>query len=129
LERNRVFLPRYEPEVSDVLTFILRKEAVAIITEAQALRAAQKPNSDIEVTAMVRGKEQTFRAQKLLIATGREPNTDGIGLERVGVALDERGDVKVHDELQTNIPNLWAAGDVIGDHTESQMATPVGAHG
>ncbi|WP_448384722.1 FAD-dependent oxidoreductase [Desulfosoma sp.] len=52
-----------------------------------------------------------------------------MGLERVGVALDERGDVKVHDELQTNIPNLWAAGDVIGDHTESQMATPVGAHG
>jgi mercuric reductase len=128
LERSQVILPRYEPEVSDALTFILRKEGVNIVTDAQATRVAQKSKNQIEVTANVSGKEQTFTAQKLLIATGREPNTDGIGLERVGVALDERGYVRVNDELQTSVPNIWAAGDVIGDQTDSQPATPVGAH-
>jgi mercuric reductase len=128
LERSQVILPRYEPEVSDALTFILRKEGVNIVTEAQAMRVAEKANGDIEVTANVSGKMQTFSAQKLLIATGREPNTDGIGLDKVGVALDERGYVKVNDELQTSVPNIWAAGDVIGNQTDSQPATPVGAH-
>ncbi|GAB4468510.1 MAG: mercury(II) reductase [Anaerolineales bacterium] len=128
LERSQVILPRYEPEVSDALTFILRKEGVNIVTEAQATRVAQKADGDIEVTANVSGKKQTFTAQKLLIAAGREPNTDGIGLEKVGVQLDERGYVKVNDELQTSVPNIWAAGDVIGSHTDSQPATPVGAH-
>jgi mercuric reductase len=128
LERSPVILPRHEPEVSEVRTFILRKEGVKIVTEAQVMRAAQKPNGEIEVTATVGGGEEVFTAQKLLIATGRAPNTDGIGLERVGVTLDERGHVVVNDELQTSIPHIWAAGDVIGDHMGSQMATPIGAH-
>jgi mercuric reductase len=128
LERSQVILPRYEPEVSDALTFVLRNEGIKIVTEAQVVRVAQTSKDKIEVTANVGGKEQTFTAQKLLIATGREPNTDGIGLEKVGVALDERGFVKVNEELQTNIPNIWAAGDVIGNQTDSQPATPVGAH-
>ena len=122
-----VILPRYEPEVSDALTFILRKEGVNIVTAAQVTRVAQK-SKNIEVTAKVGGVKQTFSAQKLLIATGREPNADSIGLEKVGVALDERGYVKVNDELQTSVPNIWAAGDVIGNQTNSQPATPVGAH-
>ena len=128
LERSQVILPRYEPEVSDSLTFLLRQEGLKIVTEAQVVRVAQKSKDQVEVTANVGGKEQTFTAQKLLIATGREPNTDGIGLEKVGVQLDERGYVKVNEELQTNVPNIWAAGDLIGNQTDSQPATPVGAH-
>lgn len=128
LERSPILLPRYEPEVSDALTFILRKEGVNIIIDAQATHAAQNLNGEIEVMANVGGVEQTFSAQKLLIATGRKPNSNDIGLEKVGVELDERGFVKVTDELQTSVPNIWAAGDVIGDHTDSQMATPVGSH-
>ncbi len=128
LERSQVILPRYEPEVSDSLTFILRKEGLKIVTEAQVTRVSHNSQNEIEVTANVGGKAQTFKAQKLLIAAGRQPNTDGIGLEKVGVQLDEHGFVKVNDELQTSAPNIWAAGDVIGNQTESQPATPVGAH-
>ncbi|MDP1715805.1 MAG: mercury(II) reductase [Anaerolineales bacterium] len=128
LERSQVILPHYEPEVSDALTFALREEGLKIVTEALAVRVAQKSKDQIEVTANVGGKEQSFKAQKLLIAAGRQPNTDGIGLEQVGVQLDERGYVKVNVELQTNVANIWAAGDVIGNQTDSQPATPVGAH-
>ncbi len=128
LEQSQVILPRYEPEVSDALMFILRNEGVKIVTEAQVTSVAQKSNGEIETIAYVGGRTQAFTAQKLLIATGRQPNTDGIGLEKVGVEVDERGFVKVNDELQTSVPNIWAAGDVIGNPTDSQPATPVGAH-
>jgi mercuric reductase len=92
------------------------------------VRVSNKSSKEIEVVANLGGKEQPFKAQKLLVATGREPNTDNAGLDKVGVQLDEHGFVKVNDELQTNISNIWAAGDVIGRQTESQPATPVGAH-
>ncbi|HKB48950.1 MAG TPA: FAD-dependent oxidoreductase, partial [Ktedonobacterales bacterium] len=71
---------------------------------------------------------QELTAAKLLVATGRTPTTRNLGLERVGVRLDARGAVVVDDELRTSVPHIWAAGDVIGSETESQMATPVGAH-
>lgn len=128
LERSQVILPNYEPEVSESLAFVLRDEGLQIVTSAQVVRVSNKSNKGIELIANVGGKEQSFKAQKLLVATGREPNTDNIGLEKVGVQLDEHGFVQVNDELQTNIPNIWAAGDVIGRQTESQPATPVGAH-
>ena len=128
LERNQVILPNYEPEVSEALTFALREEGLKLITGTQVERVSQKSNQEIEVIAHVGDTKQSFKAQKLLVATGREPNTGNIGLDTVGIQLDERGFVKVNDELQTNVPNIWAAGDVIGRQTESQPATPVGAH-
>ncbi len=128
LERNQAILPNYEPEVSEALTFALQEEGLQIVTGAQVVRVSNKSKKEIEVVARVGEKEQTFKGQKLLVATGRIPNTDNAGLETVGVQLDKRGFVKVNDELQTNIPNIWAAGDVIGRQTESQPATPVGAH-
>lgn len=128
LERSQVILPNYEPEVSDALTFALREEGLHLVTGAQVIRVAQKPDAEIEVVARIGGREQSFKGQKLLVATGREPNTDNAELENVGVQLDERGFVKVNDELQTNVPNIWAAGDVIDSQIGSQLATPVGAH-
>jgi len=128
LERSQVILPDYEPEVSDALTFTLREEGLQIVTSAQAVNVSQKSKQEIEVIARIGDKEQSFKAQQLLVATGREPNTDNAGLENIGVKLDERGFVKVNDELQTNLPNIWAAGDVIGRQTGGQLATPVGAH-
>ena len=128
LEQSRRILPHYEPEVSRTLTKVLREEGVNLVTGAQVERVSQNSDREIEVIACVGEKEQTFKSQKLLVATGREPNTDNIGLDKVDIQLDERGFVKVNDELQTNVPNIWAAGDVIGRQTESQPATPVGAH-
>ncbi len=68
------------------------------------------------------------RAERLLLATGRTPNTDEIGLDAAGVTRDEKSFVNVDASLRTNVPHIWAAGDVIGRHTGAQMATPVGAH-
>jgi mercuric reductase len=127
LERSRRILKEYEPEVSRALTEALREEGVTILTGVQAQRVFQESNG-IVVVGQKDGLEQRFQAERLLVATGRRPNTDQIGIEKIGVELDQQGFVNVNDELQTNIPYVWAAGDVIGRQTGSQMATPVGAH-
>src|SRR6266508_2280559 len=128
LERSQVILPKYEAEVSDALTFACRDEGMHLVMDLQPISVLQKSDDEIEIVALVGGIKQSFKAQKLLVATGREANTDKAGLDKVGVQLDQHGFVKVNDELQTNVRNMWAAGDVIGHQTESQLATPVGAH-
>ncbi len=73
------------------------------------------------------GNHRTLTAERLLVATGRRPNTLGIGLDKAGIAVNNQGAVQVDRHLCTNVAHIWAAGDVIGRETESQMATPVGA--
>ena len=126
LERSERILKDYEPEVSETLTEALRDEGVRIVTHAR-LRQVAGDASQVTVSADVRGQRRHFAAAKLLVAAGRVPNTQGIGLEEVGVRLEASGAVVVDDELRTTVAHIWAAGDVIGRATESQMATPVGA--
>ncbi|MBA2447380.1 MAG: mercury(II) reductase [Chloroflexi bacterium] len=127
LERGEKILRSYEPEVSLALTDALCSEGVDIVTGVSVQRVFQEGDQAV-VLAYKKGLEQRFRAERLLVATGRVPNTDQIGIEKVGVELDERGFVQVNEELRTSVPHVWAAGDVIGRHTDSQLATPVGAH-
>jgi mercuric reductase len=127
LERAGRILKDYEPEVSGALAQALRAEGIRLLTHARAVEVfgdAQR----VTVTVDTRGERKRLTATKLLIATGRAPYTEGLGLERAGVRLDERGAVVADGELRTTAANIWAAGDVIGCATGSQMATPVGAH-
>jgi mercuric reductase len=84
-------------------------------------------HNEIAVTSQLGGRQKEFKAAKLLVATGRKPNTEHLALNIPGVKLDEFGFVKVNEELRTSAEHVYAAGDVIGPHTESQMATPVGS--
>ncbi|MGQ0569383.1 MAG: mercury(II) reductase [Armatimonadota bacterium] len=127
LERSARVLPGYEPEVSLAVREILEDEGVKIITEV-TVRRVSHDGASVTVIGETRGGERRFTAERLLIAAGRVPNTDGIGLEHVSVKTDGRGAIVVNELLATTASNIWAAGDVIGAHTESQMATPVGAH-
>jgi len=123
LQRSDRILPDYEPEVSIAVHDALRDEGIDIRTSAR-ITGVRRGSEGIVVSLA----DGVVRAEQLLVATGRVPNTDRLGLERAGVALDERGFVTVDDQLRTSVPHIWAAGDVIGRNTESQMATPVGAH-
>jgi len=127
LERSPRVLPGYEPEVSSAIQEILEEEGVKIITEITVRRAFQEGDS-VTVVGETHGDERRFKAERLLVATGRRPNTDAIGLEQVGVKTDDHGAIVVNEFLTTTVPHIWAAGDVIGSHTGSQLATPVGAH-
>ena len=127
LERNPLILKDYEPEVAVAVTEILRAEGVNIITDVTVRRVRQDGDL-VTVVGEHTGTEVRFQAERLLVAAGRAANTEGLGLEHVGIRTDERGFIIVDDFLRTNVPNIWAAGDVIGRHTGSQQATPVGAH-
>ncbi len=127
LERSERILKDYEPEISLALTDILREEGLRVVTHAKVWQV-EGDAEKVRVTAEVRGQQRHFQAAKLLVATTRRPNTRDLGLEQVGVHLDAHGAVKVDAYLRTTVPHIWAAGDVIGRQTESQMATPVGAH-
>jgi mercuric reductase len=88
----------------------------------------ERSGEGIALRFSLHGSQQTLSAEQLLVSTGRCPNTQGIGLERADVELDQAGAVRVDRTLRTNVPHIWAAGDVIGRETRSQIATPVGAH-
>ena len=125
--RGRTILSDYEPEIAEALTAILQEEGLRLVTEAQ-VRGVDRQGEGIALVVQQHGSQQTLTAEQLLIATGRRPNTQELGLERAGVQLDQMGAVRVDRTLRTSVPHIWAAGDVIGRATESQMATPVGAH-
>jgi mercuric reductase len=125
--RGSSILSGYEPEIAESLTEILREEGLQIETSAQ-VRAVGREGDLVALVMQRHGSSRTFTAEKLLVATGRRPNTQEIGLERAGVERDAAGAVRVDRTLRTSVPHIWAAGDVIGRETESQMATPVGAH-
>jgi mercuric reductase len=125
--RGNSILSGYEPEIAEALTAILQEEGLRLVTGAQ-VRGTEQTAAGIALTVQRHGSQQTFTAEKLLISTGRRPNTQEIGLEQAGVELDQAGAVRVDRTLRTSVPHIWAAGDVIGRETESQMATPVGAH-
>src|SRR6266516_1576518 len=94
LERSARIRKDYEPEISLTLTDILREEGIRLMTHAR-VRQVSVNTGEVQVTAEVRGQQRHFQASKLLVAAGRRPNTDGIGLERAGVQLDHQGAVMV----------------------------------
>jgi mercuric reductase len=125
--RGWTILSGYEPEIAEALTAILQEEGLRLVTGAQ-VRGVERAAAGVALMVQRHGSQQTFTAEKLLVATGRRPNTQALGLEQAGVQLDQVGAVRVDRTLRTSVPHIWAAGDVIGRETESQMATPVGAH-
>src|SRR6266567_446853 len=125
--RGKRILSGYEPEIAAALTEILQEEGLRIVTGAQ-VRGVKRSGEGVALSLQRHGSQHTFTADSLLVSTGRRPNSEALGLERAGVERDTAGAVRVDRTLRTNVPHIWAAGDVIGWETESQMATPVGAH-
>lgn len=114
LQRSSHIIPEEEKEISEALRKYLEDEGIKIYTGV-ATKALRKEGNYQVVTAQIEEKEEEFKAEKLLMATGRKPNTSGLGLEKVGVEVDERTEaVIVNEELKTSASNVWAAGDVTG---------------
>jgi len=106
-------IPREDPEVANELQKILEAEGIKFYLGTRAMRAEQKGNS---ISIFVQGPAgaSTVTGSHLLVAIGRQPNTDDLGLERAGVETDKAGFVKVNCRLETNVPGIWALGDVNG---------------
>ena len=127
VNRGRQLLAHgYEPEVGREVGRAFADEGIVVLNEA-TVEQVRPGKSGIFADIRIGGRMQTLEASHLLIATGRRPNSDGIGLEAAGIKVNKLGEVEVDAELRTAVPHVFAAGDVIGSQHRSQMATPVGA--
>lgn len=116
-----------EPEVSDALHGVFTDEGITVHQRTRVV-SVRRDEAGYTVTASAAdgGQPMHLNAEQLLIATGRRPNTDGLGLDRVGVATGERGQLLVDDQLRTSNPRIWGAGDVTG---HPQFVYVAAAHG
>jgi pyruvate/2-oxoglutarate dehydrogenase complex dihydrolipoamide dehydrogenase (E3) component len=113
IQRNPHLIPREDEDVSDAIREILEDEGIRILTDADAIRVAAR-GGDIAVTVRVSDETMEVIGSHLLVATGRRPNTDDLGLDKAGVEVDERGYIKVDGQLRTNVPGVFAMGDCNG---------------
>lgn len=120
------FLRGYEPVLGQTLAESFRAEGIELLTGTRVERVSND-SGRVAVAVETPALGGILRAERLLVATGRTPNTDGLELEAAGVDLDGAGFVVVNHELRSKVDHIWAAGDVVGRQHGSQMATPVGA--
>ena len=126
VQRSAGLLTGYEPELGSLLAEVFRGEGIEVLTSARIERV-EGDEREVRVAVELPSAGRILRAQRLLVAIGRRPNTDDLALAAAGVASDSLGVVTVDAQLRTAQPHIWAAGDVIGRQHGSQMATPVGA--
>ncbi len=92
---------------------IVQKESFFKVHEQTIIASINKSRNRVQIEFLSSGKRIKLDADKLIIAMGRIPNTKGIGLENAGVNVDEQGYIKVDEKMQTNMPNIYAIGDVV----------------
>lgn len=115
LERGDRLLPREDPEAADAVRAALDSEGVRFELGASCFALAHGDQENPVKLGFNRAEEREhLAATHVLIAMGRQPNTDGLGLDAAGVQQDERGFVKVDGGLRTSVPGIWALGDVNG---------------
>ncbi|HEX4072671.1 MAG TPA: FAD-dependent oxidoreductase [Planctomycetaceae bacterium] len=110
IERNATLVHQEDPDVTAAIEELFRDEKIDVWTGTTVERVEGQSGKSVRL----RTGRGTLEATHILVAGGRTPNTDGIGLEKTGVEVDERGHVKVNDRLETTANGIWAGGDCAG---------------
>lgn len=111
MQRGPRLLRDYEPEVSEAMMEALGRDGIDVLIGTHVQRA-EKTATGKRLHVTVDGEERVLEGEEILVAVGRQPNVEELGLDRAGVDLDERGAVRVDEQLQTTNSRVWAAGDV-----------------
>ncbi len=114
VQRGKQLLPREDPDVAAEVAKVLREDGVEVLLESDAVRVGPSAGGQIDLVVRTGGAERTLSGSHLLVATGRVPNTDRLNLTAAGVETDEKGFVRVNERLETNVPSVYALGDVKG---------------
>jgi pyruvate/2-oxoglutarate dehydrogenase complex dihydrolipoamide dehydrogenase (E3) component len=114
VEQDPRLLAPEDQDVAEAVAGILREDGVDVLLDAEARRAGHEAGGGIRLVVRVEGEERTLAGSHLLVAAGRVPNTDRLGLAAAGVETDQRGYVRVNERLETNAPGVYALGDVKG---------------
>ena len=114
VETGGQVLEHEDQDMCDELQKLLTNEGLEFVLNAEVHHVSRSATGQYTLAAHTPTGERRLHGSHLLVATGRRPNTDRLGLELAGVELDEKGYIKVNDELQTNVPHIYALGDVHG---------------
>jgi len=112
-QRGRQLLAREDADVAEEVAKILREDGIEVLLETEALRAGQD-DGKIQLDVRTPDGERTLSGSHLLVAIGRPPNTDTLDLDAAGVQTDRRGFLEVDGRLETNVPGVYALGNVKG---------------
>ena len=122
IERSARLLPREDPDVSEALQLLFKDEGIDILTNTHPTSVQGKSGDHIKLTLSSNGTDSILEGSHILVATGRTPNTEGIGLELAGVATTDRGYIQVNERLETTAPGVWALGDCAGSPLFTHIA-------
>ena len=122
VQRGKQLLSREDPDVADEVTKILEEDGIQVFLEANTLKAEQTSEGQLQLTVRIPEGERTLGGSHLLVATGRAPNTERLNLEAAGVRANGRGFIQVNERLETNVPGIYALGDVKGGPAFTHIA-------
>ncbi|GIW02046.1 mercuric reductase [Roseiflexus sp.] len=114
VQRGERLLAREDADIADAVAAILREDGIEVILNSDARRVERNAGNSIVLTVTTPDGERTITGSHLLVATGRVPNSDRLNLAAAGVAVDRRGNITVDERLATNVPGIYAVGDVTG---------------
>jgi pyruvate/2-oxoglutarate dehydrogenase complex dihydrolipoamide dehydrogenase (E3) component len=114
IDRNERLMSKEDEDVCEALRALFQDEGIDILLATRVKRVSGKSGDAVSIVFDQSGTEKTVRGSHVLVAAGRTPNTEEIGLELAGVELTDRGYIKVNERLQTTAAGVWAIGEVAG---------------
>jgi dihydrolipoamide dehydrogenase len=125
IEALEKLLPMIDPEISRVLEKSLSRSGVSLKLGSLVKKIIRR-DSIAEVTFTEAGQEKTMEADKVLVAVGRRPNTENIGLDKLGLSTDQKGFIKVNEKMETEVKGVYAIGDIVEGPMLAHRASHMG---
>ncbi len=114
IQRGANLLSREDPDVAEEVAKIMREDGIEVLLEARPLYVEQTAPGSIRLTVHTTTGERALTGSHLLMAAGRVPNSDWLNLHTAGIKTDKRGFIQVNERLETNVPGIYALGDIKG---------------
>ncbi len=114
IQRGSHLLSREDEDVAGAVENILREDGIEVLLETKPVRVTQPSPGNIQLTVQTPSGERMLNGSHLLIAAGRAPNSDRLNLDAAGIRVDKRGYIQVNERLETNVPGVYALGDIKG---------------
>jgi len=114
VQRGPRILDGQDSDVTDALLQLFSSEGIEVLTSAKTRKVEGHTGTNVSLTVQTTSGEMTIHGTDILVATGRTPNTSGMGLETAGIGLDSGGFIQVNDRLETTAPSIWAIGECAG---------------
>ena len=114
IERGPQLIAREEADVAEAVLQLFHDEGIDVLLRTEAVNVEGKSGERVVLRLRSERSEKTLEGTDILVAAGRTPNTQGIGLEKAGIEVTEKGHIRVNDRLETTAPSVWAIGECAG---------------